>query len=114
MPRQAIVAGVHGELEGNDVTTAPSQLGSYIIECEIGRGGMGVVYRARDPRLDRLVAIKTLPVEVAGDPERLARFEREARILASLRHPGIAGIHSIEDSGGTRYLALEYIEGPTL
>src|SRR5215813_12872483 len=75
---------------------------------------MGVVYRARDPRLDRLVAIKTLPVEVAGDPERLSRFEREARILASLRHPGIAGIHSIEDSGGTRYLALEYIEGPTL
>jgi predicted Ser/Thr protein kinase len=96
------------------MTDAPTQLGSYEVEGEIGRGGMGVVYRARDVRLQRTVAIKMLPPEVAGDPERLGRFEREARILASLRHPGIAGIYSIEDAGDTHYLALEYVEGPTL
>ena len=75
---------------------------------------MGVVYLARDPRLKRDVAIKVLPDDVARDPERLARFEREARLLASLNHPNIAGIYGIEEDQGTHFLSLEYIEGPTL
>jgi len=75
---------------------------------------MGVVYLARDPRLDRPVAIKVLPDEVARDPERLARFEREARLLASLNHTNIGGIYGIEEADGARFLVLEYIDGPTL
>ena len=90
------------------------KIGSYTVEREVGRGGMGVVYLARDPRLDRPVAIKVLPAEVAQDPERLARFEREARLLASLNHPNIGGIYGIEEDAGTRFLVLEYLDGPTL
>jgi len=92
----------------------PSHIGSYVVEAEVGRGGMGVVYRARDPRLDRAVAIKVLPDEFARDPERLARFEREARLLAALVHPNIAAIHGIEESEGRRFLVLEYVDGKTL
>ena len=95
-------------------TGIPSQIGPYQIEREIARGGMGIVYLARDTRLDRSVAIKALPEDVAADPERLARFEREARTLASLNHPNIAAIYGIEVSGGHRYLVLEHIEGETL
>src|SRR6185503_1011861 len=79
-----------------------------------GRGGMGVVYLGRDTRLERPVAIKVLPDSVAHDPERLARFEREARLLAQVRHPNIAGIYGIEESDGRRFLVLEYVEGETL
>jgi len=93
---------------------APARLGPYPIEREIGRGGMGVVYLARDPRLDRAIAIKVLPADLAAGGERLARFEREARILAQLRHPNIAGIHSLEEDGATVFLTLEYVEGETL
>jgi len=75
---------------------------------------MGVVYLARDSRLDRQVAIKALPVELASDPARLERFEREAKTLASLNHPNIAGIHGVEEHEGSRYLVLEYVEGETL
>ena len=75
---------------------------------------MGIVYLGRDTRLDRPVAIKVLPEAFASDPERLARFEREAKVLASLRHPNIAGIHSLEQEDGRRFLALEFVEGPTL
>src|SRR5262245_38749897 len=75
---------------------------------------MGVVYLGRDTRLERSVAIKVLPEELALDPERLARFEREARILSSLRHPSIAGIYGIEEAAGRPFLTLEYIEGETL
>ena len=75
---------------------------------------MGVVYRGHDTRLDRAVAIKALPDHLAADPDRLARFEREARTLASLNHPNVAGIYGIEESEGHRYLILEYVEGPTL
>jgi Tol biopolymer transport system component len=92
----------------------PSRIGGYPIEREVGRGGMGVVYLGRDPRLDRPVAIKVLPEAFAADPERLARFEREARLLASLHHPNIAGIYGLEDDGPLRFLALEYVEGETL
>jgi hypothetical protein len=75
---------------------------------------MGEVYRARDTKLNRDVAIKVLPELVASDPERLARFEREAQLLASVNHPHIAAIYGLEDSNGTRALVLELVEGPTL
>jgi serine/threonine-protein kinase len=89
-------------------------IGPYQVEGEIGRGGMGVVYRATDPRLDRAVAIKALPADLAGDADRLARFEIEARTLASLNHPNVAGIHGVEEAQGQRYLVLELVEGETL
>lgn len=95
-------------------TGIPAQIGPYRIERELARGGMGVVYLARDTRLGRAVAIKALPDDVAADPDRLARFEREAKVLASLNHPNIAGIYGVEESGGRRYLALEHVEGETL
>ena len=89
-------------------------IGPYTVEAEIGRGGMGVVYRATDTRLGRPVAIKALPEDFADDAERLARFEREARTLAALNHPNVAGIHGVEEHQGRRYLVLEYVDGETL
>ncbi|MEE8277569.1 MAG: serine/threonine-protein kinase, partial [Thermoanaerobaculia bacterium] len=86
----------------------------YEILEEIGAGGMSVVYRARDTRLDREVAIKALPEELAQDAERLARFEREAKLLASLNHPHIAAIHGLEEADGQPFLILELVEGETL
>jgi len=94
--------------------TAGSRLGPYEILAPLGAGGMGEVYRARDLRLGRDVAIKALPDEFARDAERLARFEREARLLASLNHPNVAGIHGVEEVGEHRYLVLEFVEGETL
>ena len=91
-----------------------TRLGPYEIVAPLGAGGMGEVYRARDPRLGRDVAIKVLPSALIGDAERLARFDREARLLASMSHPGIAGIHGLEDGGGTRALVMELVEGETL
>jgi Tol biopolymer transport system component len=91
-----------------------TRLGAYEILSLIGSGGMGEVYRARDSRLNRDVAIKALPSEVAADPDRLARFEREAQLLASLNHPNIAQIHGVDDSSGTPALVMELVEGPTL
>ncbi|MFG0273842.1 MAG: protein kinase [Phycisphaerales bacterium] len=96
------------------MTAPPTQIGPYTIEAELGRGGMGVVYRATDTRLDRAVAIKALPDHLEGDPERLARFEREAKTLASINHPNIAGIHGVEEHQGRKYLVLEFVEGETL
>ncbi len=90
------------------------RLGPYEILAPLGAGGMGEVYRAKDPKLGRDVAIKVLPEAVALDAERLARFEREARSLASLNHPNIVTIFSIEESGGTRFLAMELVEGESL
>jgi serine/threonine-protein kinase len=89
-------------------------LGPYQVTAKIGEGGMGEVYRARDTKLDRDVALKVLPQAFTDDPDRLARFEREAKVLASLNHPNIGGIHGLEESEGVRALVLEYIEGPTL
>ena len=80
----------------------------------LGSGGMGEVYRARDTRLNRDVAIKVLPPVFAGDPDRLARFEREAQVLASLNHPGIAHVYGVEESIGAGALVMELVEGPTL
>ena len=94
---------------------ATSRIGPYRIEREIARGGMGIVYLAHDTRLDRTVALKSLPGDVADDPERLRRFEREAKLLASLNHPNIAVIYDIaEGADRRRYLALEHVEGETL
>jgi len=90
------------------------KLAHFEIVEPIGKGGMGEVYRARDTKLDRDVAIKVLPEEFAHDDERLARFEREAKLLASLNHPNIASIHGFEDSDGVKSLVLELVEGPTL
>src|SRR5580658_2431520 len=89
-------------------------LGPYRIERLIGAGGMGEVYRARDITLGRDVAIKILPHLFTRDPERLARFEREARMLAALNHPHIGAIYGVEDADGVRGLVLELVEGPTL
>jgi eukaryotic-like serine/threonine-protein kinase len=94
--------------------SAGTKLGPYEILAPIGAGGMGEVYKARDARLKRDVAIKVLPAALALDPERMARFEREARLLASLDHPNIGAIYGLEESDGTRALILALIEGPTL
>ena len=90
------------------------RIGHYDVQRLLGAGGMGRVYRARDSRLGRDVALKLLPPEWTGDPDRLAHLEREARLLASLNHPNIATIHGIEDGAGIRALVLEFIEGDTL
>ena len=89
-------------------------LGHYEIRSALGSGGMGDVYRARDTKLNRDVALKILQPAVTGDPDSLARFRREARILASLNHPHIAAIYGVEDAAGTTALILELVEGPTL
>ncbi len=90
------------------------RLGRYEIVGAIGKGGMGEVWRARDTSLHRDVAIKTLPIAEAGDTDRLARFDREAKLLAALKHPNIASIHGLEESDGMRFLVLELVEGGTL
>src|SRR5215475_865325 len=93
---------------------AGSRLGSYEILAAIGAGGMGEVYKARDTRLKRDVALKILPESFATDPERLARFQREAEVLASLSHPNIAIIHGLEKSRGAYALVMELVEGEDL
>src|SRR5262245_66387151 len=90
------------------------QLGSYEITALIGKGGMGEVYRARDAKLKREVAIKTLPEKFSSDTDRVSRFQREAEVLASLNHPNIAGIYDLQEVNGERYLVLELVEGETL
>ena len=94
--------------------TVGTRLGPYQIVAPLGAGGMGEVYRARDSRLGRDVAIKALPAEFAQNPERLGRFEREAQTLASLSHPNIATIHGLEDQDGVPHLVLELVEGESL
>ena len=91
-----------------------TRLGPYEVLTAIGSGGMGQVYRAHDTKLGRDVALKVLPDSLARDPDRLARFEREAHLLAALNHPHIAHIHGFEDSTGTPALVMELVEGPTL
>ena len=91
-----------------------SRLGPYQIISALGAGGMGVVYRAHDSRLGRDVAIKVLPESVVHDPDRLARFEREARVLAALNHSLIAHVYGFEQIGDTRAIVMELVEGSTL
>ena len=90
------------------------RFGVYEVQASIGAGGMGEVYRARDTTLGRDVAIKILPATFSSDPDRRARFDREARVLAALNHPHIAAIYGVEESGGIRGLVLELVEGDTL
>jgi serine/threonine protein kinase len=93
---------------------AGHRVGTFEITGLLGAGGMGAVYKAVDTKLQREVAIKALPTEIAADPDRVVRFEREAQTLASLHHPNIAGIHELLDHDGARYLVLEYVPGETL
>src|SRR5213594_397684 len=95
-------------------TSIGTQLGSHEITALIGRGGMGEVYRARDTKLKRDVAIKILPDEFSRDADRVSRFQREAEVLASLNHPNIATIYDLQEANGLRYLVLELVEGETL
>ena len=94
--------------------SAGDKLGVYEILAPLGAGGMGEVYRARDTQLDRDVAIKVLPHALAKDPERLARFDREAKILAALNHPNIAIIYGMVEAAGQRALVMELVPGDTL
>src|SRR6266853_2187396 len=94
--------------------TPGTRLGVYEVTAQIGAGGMGEVYRARDTKLKRQVAIKILPPSLAADHDRLARFQREAEVLASLNHPNIAAIHGLEESGGMAALIMELVEGDDL
>src|SRR5512136_1798112 len=89
-------------------------LAHYEITAPIGRGGMGEVFRAKDQKLGREVAIKVLPEEFAKDADRIARFQLEAKVLASLNHTNIAAIYGLEESAGTNFLVLELVEGETL
>ena len=91
-----------------------TRLGTYQITGSLGAGGMGEVYRARDTRLGREVAVKVLPDNVASNPDRLARFEREARAVAGLNHPNIVTLHSVEDEDGVRFLTMELVDGRSL
>src|SRR3989442_402090 len=93
---------------------AGARIGPYEIVEPVGSGGMGDVYRARDARLRRDVAIKVLPDEFAHDPDRRARFQREAEALAALNHPNIAAVYGIEDAGGVSAIVLEFVDGETL
>ena len=90
------------------------QLSHYRITAKLGSGGMGEVYRARDLKLDRSVALKVLPEEMASDDERLSRFRREARIVAGLSHPNIVTLHSVDEAEGVHFLTMELVEGKTL
>src|SRR5262249_33673880 len=94
--------------------TIGQQLGTYEITALLGKGGMGEVYRARDTTLKGEVAIKILPADLAGDPDRLLRFEREAHLLASLNHPNIGAIYDLGESNGTKFFVLELVPGDTL
>ena len=91
--------------------TPGTTLGPYSITAKIGEGGMGEVYQARDTTLDRDVALKVLPEAFTSDPDRLARFEREAKVLASLNHPNIGSIYGLEEAEGVKALVLELVEG---
>src|SRR5262245_40454983 len=91
-----------------------SRLGSYEIIGPLGAGSMGEVYRARDPRLKRDIAIKVLPADVTSSPDRLKRFEREATTVAGLNHPNIVVLHTVEQDGTTRFLTMELVEGRNL
>src|SRR5262249_58902445 len=102
------------KLDPKDAMKAGDPLGSYRVLDKLGEGGMGEVYRARDTKLNRDVAIKVLPEIFVSDPERVARFQREAKTLAVLNHPHIGGIYGLEEADGVRALVLELVDGPTL
>src|ERR1700688_1784581 len=94
--------------------TPGTKLGPYEIQSPLGAGGMGEVYRARDSRLDRVVAIKVLPSHLSQNPDLRARFEREARSISGLQHPNICVLHDVGRQDGVDFLVMEYLEGETL
>src|SRR5262244_2528874 len=94
--------------------TPGTRIGPYEVKSALGEGGMGVVFRAVDTKLQRDVALKLLPDHLADDPDRLSRFQREAQVLASLNHPNIAQIYGLEQSGNTQCIVMELVEGDTL
>jgi eukaryotic-like serine/threonine-protein kinase len=93
---------------------AGTRLGPYELTTQIGAGGMGEVYKARDTRLDRTVAVKVLPASAAADPDRRARLEREARAISSLNHPNICALFDVGNQDGVEYLVMEFLEGESL
>src|SRR5262249_54275354 len=95
-------------------TTALERLGRYQLLSKLGQGGMGAVYLARDTKLERHVALKVLPPESVNDPDAVARFQREARALAKLSHPGIVQAHDSREATGRHFLVMEYVEGQSL
>jgi hypothetical protein len=109
-----MVAAYPKEGDQDMALTPGSKLGSYRVLEQIGAGGMGVVYRALDVKLNRDVALKVLPGAFSTDEDRLARFQREARVAASLNHPNIAAIHGLEDQEDVHFLVLEFVPGETL
>src|SRR5262245_37199836 len=109
-PRAVIIAALRIHMP----VTNGTRLGVYEVVAPLGAGGMGEVYRAHDTKLGRAVAIKVLPDAVASDPERIGRFEREAKVLASLNHPNIAGLFGMEQSGDRVFLVMELVDGETL
>jgi eukaryotic-like serine/threonine-protein kinase len=110
----ASIPAPKGDRQSRLIPDAGGSIGAYHIVSPLGAGAMGEVYRARDTKLNRDVALKVLPELVAHDSNRLARFRREAQLLAALNHPNIAAIYGIEESAGIRALVLELVEGPTL
>ena len=114
MEEPAVGMAAEGLVKDQVQALVGKQMGSYKILSLLGKGGMGEVYRARDMKLEREVAIKVLPAEFTQDPGRLARFQREAKLLAALNHPNIATIYGLEESDGIRFLVLELVEGETL
>ena len=94
--------------------TAGARLGPYEIQSPLGAGGMGEVYKARDTRLDRIVAIKILPEALAADPQFRERFDREARTISQLDHPHICALYDVGEQQGTSFLVMQYLEGETL
>ncbi|HSC29377.1 MAG TPA: protein kinase, partial [Vicinamibacterales bacterium] len=110
----AVIAPAAMASDDEPPTMAGRSIGNYHLQALLGAGGMGEVYRAHDARLGRDVAIKVLPSAFTSDPDRLARFEREARMLAALNHPNICAIHGLDEANGLRFLVLEFVEGGTL
>ena len=111
-PALVIAAELLSQTPGTDLVGR--QLGPYTVAARLGSGAMGDVYRARDTRLQRDVALKVMSQDVVDDRDHLARFDREAQILASLNHPNIAAIYGVEHAAGVQALVLEFVDGPTL
>ena len=114
LERPAIDVARGSSSEPYENTLAGRTLSHYQVVSLLGAGGMGEVYLARDPRLDRTVAIKILPAELAGDPERMQRFEREARAASALNHPNVATIYDVGESDGLHFIVMEHVEGETV
>ena len=114
LERPALDVAAESPAEGHEQTLVGTTLSHYHVLSLLGAGGMGEVYLALDRRLDRTVALKILPVDLARDPERMQRFEREARAASALNHPNVATIHDVGESGGLHFIVMEHVEGETL